>query len=176
MSNRGSSSRSLISSISSKRHRVEAKRVTTSRIFAHVHFCQSRGGPPRAMCLKSRCTINFAEHRHVGLSRNKGERIPSSQGIPMAKSNDTRSIPTEREVPNKPERPKDPETSSELRYSITTADHDAPNEHEPSHTPRTSDEVRASIEATLVGLIAVARAVGYTDDDLIELFQRGILK
>jgi DNA-binding transcriptional regulator YhcF (GntR family) len=53
---------------------------------------------------------------------------------------------------------------------------DAPKEHEPSNTPRISEEERASIEATLAGLIAVARAVGYTNDDLIELLQRGILR
>ncbi len=45
-----------------------------------------------------------------------------------------------------------------------------------SSEPGTSEEVRTSVEAMLAGLITVAHAVGYSDDDLIDMVQRELLK
>jgi hypothetical protein len=86
-----------------------------------------------------------------------------------------REVPTEHAFPTKRELPQQPEASSEARQSAT-ADHDAPKEDKSRRQPHTSEEFRAPIEATLARLITIARALDYSDDDLIELFQRELLK
>jgi hypothetical protein len=82
--------------------------------------------------------------------------LPNEQGLPIK-----REVPIDPQVPPLP---------------MITADHDEPPESGQSSKPEATGDLRAPLEATFAGLITIARTVGYSDDDLIDLFQRVLLK